>query len=578
MQVFASIVSIFRRRSATVTRPVAAALLTVAVLAGCDALNPNKEACSVTIAPSTISVPVNGQVPVTGTAFDCDGNSIANKTINFTSANTAIATVTTGGQVIGVAVGQTTVSAVANGKAGVAQVTVTQEIPASVTVAPATFTLRQTNVKQFAASARNAAGNLITGRVYQWASSNTSVASVDQNGNVTALANGTVSVTATTDGISGAANITVTNIPIGSCSLAPTSQTVTVTEQRQPTLTLRDTAGNVLSSQGRAVTWVSDNEIVATVSTTGVITARRAGTARITVTPVEFPNISCFTNITAVDPRIATAQIQPRTGSLRIGIPRQLTVTLTDSVGGAIPPGRVVTWTSATPAIATVSATGLVTGTALGTARIAVRAEGAVDTVTFSVTKIPVALVRLTPLSSSVIQGQPVQLTATVEDSAGTVVTDRPIEWTSSDPTRATVSGTGLVSTIASGVVTIAAISESRVGNASIAILPIPVDSIQADSVYSVALNVANKSFAITLRDANGNQLFNRAVSITSNVPGVATGQANSQATVVSVTGSTVGQATLTMRALNANGQPEGKTTTVRVVITPAVVPPPGSP
>jgi len=573
MQVFAPMVSSTRRRIVRVAQGTSAAVFALVLLSACDALNPNKEACSVTIAPSTISVPVNGSVTVTGTAFDCENNSIANKTINYSSANTSVATVTTGGQVIGVAVGSTTVSAVANGKAGVAQVTVTPEVPASVTVAPATFTLRQTQVRQFAATARNTAGNVITGRTFQWASSNSSIASVDNSGNVTAVANGTASITATSDGIVGTSSVTVTSIPIGSCSIAPTSQTVTVGEQRQPTVTLRDTAGppNVLPTQGRPLTWVSDNEIVATVSTTGVITTRRAGTARITVTSVEYPNISCFTNITAVDPRIATAQIQPRTGSLRIGIPRQLTVTLTDSVGGAIPPGRVVTWTSATPAIASVSPTGLVTGLSLGTARIAVNAEGTVDTVSFSVTKIPVAVVRLSPLSSSVIQGQTVQLTATVEDSTGAVVTDRPIEWTSSDPTRASVSGTGLVTTLASGAVSIAAISESRVGNATIAILPIPVDSIAADSVYSVPLNTANKSFAITLRDASGNQLFNRAVSVTSSVPGVATGAANAQATVVSVTGSTQGQAILTLRALNSNGQPEGKTTTVRVVITAPV-------
>jgi uncharacterized protein YjdB len=240
-------------------------------------------------------------------------------------------------------------------------------------------------------------------------------------------------------------------------------------------------------------------------------------------------------------------------------------------VGGAIPAGRIINWTSATPGVATVSATGLVTGIALGTARIAVNAEGAVDTVSFSVTKIPVAAVRVSPLSSNVIQGQNVQLTATVEDSAGTIVTDRIIEWTSSDPTRAAVSNTGLVNTIAAGAVTISAISETRVGTSSISIQPIPVDSIVADSVYSVALNAANKSFAITLRDANGNQLFNRSVSVTSNVPGVAQGQVFNPSTVVSVSAFSVGQATLTLRALNSNGQPEGKTTLVRVIITAAV-------
>ena len=572
MRVFAPIVLASMPRLARVTPRLWLSMLAVAALAACN-LNPNKESCSVTISPATISVPVNGAVSVSGTAFDCSGNSISGKTINFTSSNTAVATVTTSGQVIGVSVGQATVSAVSNGKSGTAQVTVTPEVATTVTVSPATTTLRLTNQKLFTASAKNAVGTVITGRTFRWSSSNSSIASVDQSGNVIALTPGSIVIAADADGVIGNASLTITNIPIGACALAPATQTVTVTLQAQPTITLRDTANNVLPTLGRQLAWVSDNEIVATVSNTGVITARRRGTARITASSVEYPNVSCGTNFIAVDPRIATATIQPRTGSLRIGIPRQLSVSLTDSVGGTIPPGRVITWTTATPAIATVSATGLVTGLSLGTARIAVNAEGAVDTVSFSVTKIPVATVRLSPLSSVVIQGQTVQLTATVEDSTGAAVTDRVIEWTSNDPTKATVSGTGLVSTTAAGTVTITAISETRSGTASVNIQPIPVDTIVAVTEYSVALNAANKSFAITLRDANGNQLFNRSVSVTSSVPGVAQGGANNTATIVNVFTFAVGTTTFTLRALNSNGQAEGRTTLVTVMVTAAIPP-----
>lgn len=566
MRVFAPIVSM--RRVARATPSWMPAVLALAVLASCD-LNPNKEACTVSIAPSVITVPVNGAVTVSGTAFDCSGNSIRDKTINFSSANTSIATVTTAGQVVGVAVGTTTVSAVANGKQGTAQVTVTPEVATTVTVSPATTTLRISNTRQFTATPKNAAGVAITGKTIRWSSSNSSIASVDQTGLVTALTPGTVIIAADADGVIGNASLTITNLPIGSCSLSPATQRVTVTAQAQPVITLRDTANNVLPTLGRPLSWSSDNEVVATVSGTGVITARRAGTARITAVPTEYPDKSCATTFEAVDARIVSAVITPRSGSLRLGVQRQLSVSLTDSIGQAIPPGRVVTWTSATPATATVSATGLVTGLSLGTARIAVRADNAVDTVTFPVTKVPVTTVRLSPLSASVVQGQTVQLNPTVEDSTGATVTDRVIEWTSSDPTRATVSSTGLVSTTASGAVTITATSETRSGTATVNIQPIPVDTIVVDSTYSVITTAVSKTFAITLKDAAGNQLFNRTVSVTSATPGIAQGTANSAGTVVTVTTFNVaGTAIFTLRALNANGQPEGKTSRVTVTVT----------
>ena len=576
MRVFASIVSTTPRAvtrfSWRATARIAALAFTTVALASCN-LNPNVSACSVTVAPSTIVIPVNGRLALIGTAFDCSGNSIKTKTINYTSANTAIATVTTDGSVIGVSVGQTTVSAVAIGKEGVAQVTVSPELAASITVSPATITLRVSNQRVFTAVVKNSSGAVMTGRTVRWSSSNSSIAAVDQTGNVIALTPGTAAIAADVDGSSSLAQVTITNIPVGSCTLSPSTQKVTVTQQAQPVISLRDTANGVLSNTNRPITWTSDNEVVATVSTTGVITSRKAGTARITASPSEYPSITCITTLEAVDPRIVSATISPRTGSLRIGTPRQLTVSLADSIGGQIPPGRVVSWSSSTPSVATVSATGLVTGLSLGTARIVVTAEGAKDSVSFSVTKVPVATVRLSPLSSSVMQGQTQQFTPTVEDSTGVVVTDRVIEWSSSDPTKATVNTTGLVTTIAPGAVTITAISETRSGSASLGIQQIPVDTIVAAD-YSVVLNVANKSFAITLKDANGNQLFGRTVSITSSVPSVATGGVNQNATVVVVTASTVGTTTLSLRALNANNLAEGKTTNVVVTILPVPTPP----
>ena len=570
MQVFASLAPNLKGRLAPSTKRWALAVSALTAFAGCD-LNPNVEACSIAIAPASITVTVNGSATITGTAFDCKGTSIKNKTINYQSSNTSVATVTTTGQVIGVSVGQAVIAAVANNKSAEIPVTVIPESPANVTVLPATITLRETNTRQFVAVARNAQGNIINGRTFRWSTSNSSLASIDQNGLLIAIRSGNVVVAADADGVVGQSSVTITPVPIGACSLAPATQRLTVTQQALPTLTLRDTANNVVSNGGRAITWTSENDLVASVVTnTGLITAKKAGTAVIRATPTDYSNISCSTSVEVTDTRVATAQIQPRSGSLRISIPRQLTVTLFDSVGQIIPPGRPVTWASVTTTIANVSATGLVTGTALGTARIAINAEGARDTVTFSVTQIPVGVVRVSPLSANLIQGQTVQLNVTVEDSTGTVVTDRSVEWISGDPTKATVTQTGFVRAIAPGSVNIAVTAENRFGTSTVNVLPVAVDTIVAIPEYVVPLDAANKSFAITLKDVNGNQIFNRSVAVTSSVPSVAQGAANSTATIIAVGAFQVGTTNLTLRALDANGQPEGKATVVRVTVNSA--------
>ena len=253
---------------ATLNATLRATTTTVALigLAGCLDLKTTADACTISVAPATLTLPVNGASSIVGTAFDCSGNSIRNKKISYSSSNTAVATVTTEGNVIAVGVGGASVSAVADGKSASVQVTVTPETAANVTITPSTLTLRRTNTRQLTATARNNQNTVITGRTFRWGSSNSSIVSVDQNGLLTALTPGTVVISAEADQTSGSATVTVTEIPIGSCSLAPATSKLTVSQNVQPAITLRDTANNVISSLGRSIAWTSDNEIAATVT------------------------------------------------------------------------------------------------------------------------------------------------------------------------------------------------------------------------------------------------------------------------------------------------------------------------
>ncbi|MDQ8161211.1 MAG: Ig-like domain-containing protein [Gemmatimonadota bacterium] len=552
-----------------------AAALALLGLAGCLDLKVTPDACTVSVAPATLTLPVNSASAIVGTAFDCDGNSIRNKKIAYSSSNTAVATVTTEGNVIAVGIGGATVSAVADGKSASVPVTVTPEVAATVIINPSVLTLRRTNTRDLVATARNNQNTIITSSTFRWSSSNSSILSVDQSGKVTAIAPGSVVVTATADQTVGSANITVTDIPIGSCSLSPSSSKVTVSQSVQPTLVVRDTANNVIPSQGRPIVWTSSNEIVAVVSNTGLATTRKAGTATITASPAENAQVTCSASIQAVDPRIVQVVIQQRTGSLRLGIPRGFSAALLDSTNSQVPSGRITTWTTNTPTVIGVTQAGIVTGLSLGTARVIATAEGVSDTVQLSVTNVPVATVTLSPVQVSVQEGATTQLRAVVTDSTGREVSDRPLEWLTSDPTKATVSSTGLVTAIAAGTVNIGATAEARLGQSTVIIQQTPVDTIVANltnAAFTVSRGVTS-AFAITLLDSRGNTLRNRNVVVTSDTPGVSVGTANAQSTLVSVSGIAIGQATLTLQVVNNNNQNEGKATRVQVTVGGPIAP-----
>jgi uncharacterized protein YjdB len=89
-----------------------------------------------------------------------------------------------------------------------------------------------------------------------------------------------------------------------------------------------------------------------------------------------------------------------------------------------------------------------------------------------SVTPAPVANVVVTPSAPNVTAGQTVQLTATLTDAAGNVLTGRVVQWSSNNILRATVNSSGLVSTSSTnkGTVTITATAEGKSGSAIVTV------------------------------------------------------------------------------------------------------------
>ncbi len=93
---------------------------------------------------------------------------------------------------------------------------------------------------------------------------------------------GSATITATSEGKSGTAAITVIVVPVASVTVSPASASIAISGTRQLSAVTKDSAGNTLT--GRVVTWGSSNTAVATVNATGLVTGVIAGSATITPT------------------------------------------------------------------------------------------------------------------------------------------------------------------------------------------------------------------------------------------------------------------------------------------------------
>ena len=153
---------------------------------------------------------------------------------------------------------------------------------ATVAVTPTANALIVGQTAALVATAKDASGNVIAGRAVQWATSNASIATVTAAGVVTAVAEGTTTVSAIVEGKTGQATVSVSPVPVASVRLTPRTAVLDPGATRQLTAVAVDADGNVL--EGRAIEWTTDAAAVATVSAAGLVQAVASGYADIRAT------------------------------------------------------------------------------------------------------------------------------------------------------------------------------------------------------------------------------------------------------------------------------------------------------
>lgn len=239
---------------------------------------------TIQLSSSSVSGVVNLQTSVTVTPRDAGNTALTARPFTAVSTDTTIARVAVIGtntiQVTNLREGATTITLASEGITATLNVTVTPPPVASVEVTGGT-TLTTSSTLQLAATTRDAAGNVLTGRRVTWTSSNTSAASVDSSGLVTGVGVGSTVITATSEGVNGTRSLSVTT-DVSSVTVTPSSFSLNVGATQQLTATPRNASGTELT--GRTVVWSSLNTGVATVNSSGLVSAVGVGTATIRAT------------------------------------------------------------------------------------------------------------------------------------------------------------------------------------------------------------------------------------------------------------------------------------------------------
>ena len=376
---------------------------------------------------------------------------------------------------------------------------------ASVTVALTSNTLTVGATGSATVTLRDAAGNTLSGRSVSWSSSNQNVVNVSENGTITTLAVGTTTITVTSEGKTGSAQLTVNPPPVASIVVQLAPSTISTGQTASATAVLRDASGNVLT--GRTVTWSSSAAGVASVSATGTITALAAGSADIVATSEGKTGSAQLTVILAP---VASIQVELSASVLAPGANANATAVLRDASGNALT-GRTISWSSSTSNVATISENGTITALAVGTTTITATSEGKTGSALLTVNPPPVASVVVQLAPSTISTGQTANATAVLRDASGNVLTGRAVEWSTNTSGVASVGANGVVTAIAPGSATITATSEGKFGSATINVVLPPVASVTVTGAARVKVG-DNYTYTATARLADGT-IVNRAMS-----------------------------------------------------------------
>lgn len=393
-------------------------------------------------------------------------------TVEWRSSDPSVAAVDQNGKVTAVSAGNATITATAGGKSASCQVTV------NIPLKGITITGDQTSIRKGATTQLGVSfdpEDTTDNKTVIWSSDDSGIASVDQNGLVTAIADGTTTIRARAGSVEGAYSITVEEVPLQSIIIKNET-----TIHRGETETLQITYVPENTTDDRTVIWSTSDPTIATVDGSGTVSAVGKGQAVITAKVGE-NQANCTVTVDA-----PLKAIVPTTDTVELVKNQKATVIYTLDPED-MTSDQTVTFSSLNTDVATVDAsTGEITAVKAGNAVIRMTGAGGITAdIKVIVTEIPIEQVILDKQNAVVEKEQSMELTASVSPDYNTD-DDQTITWTSSDESIATVSSTKTDSgetvtinaTDKGGTVTITATAWNGTEASCTVVVPVHVESV----------------------------------------------------------------------------------------------------
>jgi trimeric autotransporter adhesin len=529
---------------------------------------------SLELSPSNPSIAIGlAYTSLTATAIMSDGTTTdVTSSATFASSDSGVVQVS-GHTLTGQKAGQATITASYAGKTAGTTVTVSNAKLTSISVDGSNLVAVGQYVLMTATGVFDDGTKQDLSIASTWKSSDASLATValdnaSSKAKVTGAGAGTVTISATCQGLTGSATVTITAAALTKIDLTPVQAILQTGMSRafQATATYADATTSDVTLQA---TWTSSDRAVATVAQSGstiVVHAVAPGSATITAT---LGTIQGTASITVSAATLTAIAVTPSTWSPNVGGKQSFTAAGTYSDGSTADLTLSVVWSSTAVSIVAVSnATdqkGQATALAVGTAQILATLSGTVGSATVTVAASPLASVAVTPNPLSVVLGlsAPALATATYENGTTQDVTAQ-AAWTVADASVASVSNTaasaGQVKGLAAGKTTVSASFGGKSGSATVSVVDATLSSIAVTPATASVTAGKTQAFTATGSYNNGTTVdlttqatwssSNIAVAQVSNASGsrgLSTALTTGSATISATLGGVTGQAKLTV-------------------------------